>query len=79
MKKDRKVAQCPFLGEIVMDYCEAYPVRKPIPKHQINTPSPCTGEGHKYCPMFVEVMARMQECVNGAGPHGCAAVGLRRR
>jgi hypothetical protein len=42
-----------------MQYCQAYPVRKPIPKQQITTPSPCTGNEHEYCPLFNEFMARM--------------------
>ncbi len=51
---------CPFLEEIVMVYCRAYPVRKPVPKHQITTGSPCMGEGYKACPFFQEIMARLE-------------------
>lgn len=43
---------CPFLEEILMVYCRAYPVRKPVPKHQITTESPCMGEGYKACPLY---------------------------
>jgi hypothetical protein len=79
MKKEQPVTQCPFLGEVVMDYCEAYPVRKPIPKHQINTPSPCTGESHAGCPAFIEIVARMQECAAGSKPAARGALNPRRR
>lgn len=51
---------CPFLEEIVMVYCRAYPVRKPVPKHQITTASPCMGAGFSACPFFQEIMARLE-------------------
>lgn len=51
---------CPFLEEIVMVYCRAYPVRKPVPKHQITTASPCMGEGYHACPFFQEIMTRLE-------------------
>lgn len=79
MKKAQEDPRCPFLGEIVMDYCEAYPVKKPIPKHQIHTPTPCTGDGHKACPVFIEIMARMQQCAAASKPDVRGAMNLRRR
>ena len=51
---------CPFLEEIVMVYCRAYPVKKLVPKYQITTASPCMGEEYKTCPFFTEIMARME-------------------
>lgn len=60
MENEQKTSQCPFLGEIVMEYCQAYPVRKPIPKHQITTATPCSGVSHQNCPLFAEIMARLQ-------------------
>lgn len=51
---------CPFLEEIVMAYCRAYPVKKLVPKYQMTTGSPCTAEGYPDCPFFREIMARLQ-------------------
>ncbi|MBI3989475.1 MAG: hypothetical protein HY347_07640 [candidate division NC10 bacterium] len=58
---------CPFLEEIVMVYCRAYPVRKLVPKHQITTGNPCAGEGYMNCPFFKEIMARL-ESASGEEP-----------
>lgn len=51
---------CPFLEEILMAYCRAYPIRKPVPKHQITTASPCMGEGYAQCPIFRELLVKFQ-------------------
>ena len=51
--------QCPFLGEMVVVYCQAYPVRKPVPKHQITANNPCAGQRYKQCPFFSEIMAEL--------------------
>lgn len=59
MEEEQKVMACPFLEEIVMVYCRAYPVRKLVPKHQITTGGPCMGEGYMDCPFFKEIVARL--------------------
>lgn len=59
MEEEQKVIVCPFLREVVMVYCRAYPVRKLIPKHQITSGSLCMGEGYMVCPFFKEIMARL--------------------
>jgi hypothetical protein len=64
MSKLRKTKPCPFLGEILMEYCRAYPVRKPVPKHKITTRSACSGEDYRDCPFFQEIIARLA-CVAG--------------
>lgn len=43
----------------MMEYCRAYPVRKPVPKHKISTRSPCSGEDYRDCPFFQEVISRL--------------------
>ena len=48
---------CPFLGEMVVMFCQAYPVRKPVPKHLITASNPCAGKGYKGCPFFKDIMA----------------------
>jgi hypothetical protein len=65
MPRNQKTKACPFLEEIVMEYCRAYPVRKPVPKHKITTSTPCSGEDYRDCPFFQEVISRL----------ACAAVG----
>jgi len=37
---------------MVVIYCQAYPVRKPVPKHPITANNPCMGGGFKTCPFF---------------------------
>lgn len=52
---------CPFLEEISMVYCRAYPVKKLIPRHMVTTTSPCMGKGYQSCPFFLEIVARQEE------------------
>lgn len=58
---------CPFLEEIVMVYCRAYPIRKLIPRDRITTGSPCMVNGYMGCPFFKEIMARL-ESASGSSP-----------
>ncbi|MBI2987739.1 MAG: hypothetical protein HYY45_13325 [Deltaproteobacteria bacterium] len=51
---------CPFLKEIVMAYCRAYPVKKPVPRSQIMTASPCMGEGYRECGFYKEIVAQIE-------------------
>lgn len=48
---------CPYLEEVVMVFCRAYPVKKMIPRSQSLTASPCLAGGFKRCPFFQEVTA----------------------
>jgi hypothetical protein len=43
--------QCPFLEEVVMRYCRAYPVRKMIPASSSQLVSPCF-TNYETCPVF---------------------------
>jgi hypothetical protein len=49
---------CPHLKEVVMLFCDAYPVKKMLPLDRIATANPCLGEFHA-CPVFKEVVARL--------------------
>jgi hypothetical protein len=49
---------CPYLEEVVMVFCRAYPVKKLIPRSRSTTTSPCQGEGFTRCPFFQEVTTR---------------------
>lgn len=51
MKKNDK---CPFLEEIVVRYCKAYPVRKMIPTNKLLREDPCIGCPSK-CSIYNEV------------------------
>jgi hypothetical protein len=44
---------CPYLEEVVMLLCRAYPVKKPLPRDRV-VASPCLGEGFTGCPFFQE-------------------------
>ncbi len=46
---------CPYLEEVVMVFCRAYPVKKLIPRSRSLTASPCLDGGFKQCPFFQEV------------------------
>jgi len=65
---------CPHLKEVVMLFCDAYPVKKMLPLDRIATGNPCLGDFHG-CPLFQEVMARLTAATREAGarPPGCAA------
>ena len=49
---------CPHLKEVVMLFCDAYPVKKMLPLDRIATADPCLGQFHD-CPLFREAMARL--------------------
>ena len=49
---------CPHLKEVVMLFCDAYPVKKMLPLDRIATADPCLGQFHG-CPLFQEAVARL--------------------
>lgn len=49
---------CPHLKEVVMLFCDAYPVKKMLPLDRIATADPCLGE-YGMCPLFREALARL--------------------
>lgn len=51
---------CPYLKEVVMLYCQAYPVKKLIPLDRIASAEPCLGREFESCPLFKDVLARMR-------------------
>ena len=58
---------CPHLKEVVMLFCDAYPVKKMLPLDRIATADPCLGQFHD-CPLFREAMARLQTMTGAAAP-----------
>jgi hypothetical protein len=51
---------CPYLKEVVMLYCQAYPVKKLIPLDRIASAEPCLGHEFESCPLFKDVLTRMR-------------------
>jgi hypothetical protein len=49
---------CPYLKEVSVVYCRAYPVKKPVPIDRVTTASTCEGEAFKGCPLFREALER---------------------
>ena len=61
---------CPYLKEVVMLYCQAYPVKKLIPLDRIASAEPCLGREFEACPLFKDVLTRMRA---HSHPDGVAA------
>jgi len=62
---------CPYLKEVVMLFCDAYPVKKMLPLDRIATAHPCLGQDFEKCPLFTELVARLasatcESCQPGA-------------
>lgn len=60
MKDQSQTMSCPFLREIVMAYCSAYPVRKMVPKDRMTEQCACTCDAFTACSLFREIMARLR-------------------
>ena len=60
---DLKGLRCPFFEEVLVAFCRAYPVKKMVPSDRLQADCMCTREGFEDCPLFREVMAK----VEGAG------------
>jgi hypothetical protein len=66
---------CPYLKEVSMVFCRAYPVKKPVPVDQVTTASTCEGE-FRECPLYREALDRAERSAseddlhNPAGPKG---------
>lgn len=72
--------RCPFFEEVLVAFCRAYPVKKMVPSDRLQANCVCTHEGFEDCPLFREVMARIEAAAgtgkaapanggSGAGPH----------
>ena len=62
---------CPHLKEVVMLFCDAYPVKKMLPLDRIATADPCLGH-FEGCPLYTEAMARLA-ALTGADPAAAPA------
>ena len=52
---------CPYLTEVTMAFCSAFPVKKLVPMRHVVTESACEGERYGSCPVFRELLARPVE------------------
>ena len=58
---------CPYLKEVVMLFCDAYPVKKMLPLDRLATAHPCLGCDFEKCPLYLELVSRL---AHSAGEHG---------
>lgn len=49
--------RCPYLEEVAMCYCQAYPVKKMIPASSSQLVSPCFAS-HSNCPVYKDVIGK---------------------
>ena len=65
---------CPFLKEVVMLYCDAYPVKKMIPLDRLVSTEPCLStQGWPDCPLFREAEPAAAKEAPPAAPAGAEA------
>jgi hypothetical protein len=62
---------CPHLKEVVMLYCDAYPVKKMVPLDKLVSANPCIAEDYRECPLFRHA--------EGPGPEPAGAACTARR
>jgi hypothetical protein len=49
---------CPYLKEVTMVFCRAYPVKKLVPVDRVTTANTCGSDGFCNCPLYTEALAR---------------------
>jgi hypothetical protein len=58
---------CPYLKEVRMVFCRAYPVKKLVPIDQVTTASSCeTDCAFHDCALFKDARARMERSAHAA-------------
>jgi len=56
---------CPYLQEVRMVFCRAYPVKKLVPLHELVSASSCdTDCAFQGCAAFQEARARVEQAVH---------------
>lgn len=56
---------CPYLKEVTMVFCRAYPVKKLVPVDRVTTANNCGSEGFCNCPLYREALARTGKTPEG--------------
>ncbi len=59
---------CPYLKEVTVVFCRAYPVKKPVPIDRVTTASTCEGDGFCACALYRDAMARAGRAVDEEQP-----------
>jgi hypothetical protein len=49
---------CPYLKEVTMVFCRAYPVKKLVPVDRVTTASTCGADAFSTCPLYREALTR---------------------
>ncbi len=57
---DLRGMRCPFFEEVLVAFCRAYPVKKMVPSDRLQANCVCTNDGFGDCPLFREVMAKVE-------------------
>ena len=70
---------CPYLKEVVMLFCQAYPVKKMVPLDRLASADPCLGKDFSHCPLFKELLERLHAAEEMPGRHACAAAALTKK
>jgi hypothetical protein len=53
---------CPHLKEVVMLFCQAYPVKKMVPLDRLASVNPCVGGDFEQCPLYRDLTERLRSC-----------------
>lgn len=63
---------CPHLKEVVMLYCDAFPVKKMVPLAKLVSADPCLTCNFERCPIYLQQVASAQAGAASAEPplHG---------
>lgn len=48
---------CPHLKEVVMLYCDAFPIKKMVPLDRLVSVNPCFAPDFRQCPFFPQCSA----------------------
>jgi hypothetical protein len=62
---------CPHLKEVVMLFCQAYPVKKMVPLDRLASADPCLGKDFSKCPLYQELVARLEAAGGMPGRPAC--------
>jgi len=49
---------CPYLKEVTVVFCRAYPVKKPVPIDRVTTASTCEGDAFCACALYRDALVR---------------------
>ena len=66
MKNGENKRRCPYLKEVVMVFCEAYPVKKMVPLDRSKTASQCFGDDYHSCALFAEIDSQLAAADGGS-------------